>query len=94
VDRPGQIDPDGPVDTRPWDVLLKESISFKKGKEILQQVSLPIEEAPRLLRLLAIEGITAATVFPGFNGVVSALKERRYWESNNEAGKRGYCLNQ
>jgi hypothetical protein len=88
VDRPKQMDPDAPVDTRPWDVLLQEALSYMKRYPILQQLCLPIEEAPRLLRLLAFERINAATVFPGFDGVVSALKEQRYWEGREEAGKR------
>jgi hypothetical protein len=40
---------------------------------------LPKMKAGRLLRLLAMEGIHAATLFPGFGGVAQYLKERRLW---------------
>lgn len=88
ADRPKQIDPDAPVDVRPWDVLLREAMSYMKEHPILHQLCLPVEEAPRLLRLLAFERVNAATVFPGFDGVVSALEEQRYWEGMEEASKR------
>ena len=55
---------------------------------IMTQLCLPIEEAPRLLRLLAFEGIDAAAVFPGFDGVVKALGERNLWETVDDARER------
>jgi FRG domain len=88
VHRPQRIDPDASVDCRPWDTLLRESYSFMKEGPILKQLRLPIEETPRLLRLLAFEGVNPATVFPGFDGVVLAVAERKYWESGEEARKR------
>jgi len=88
VRRPKAIDPNAAVDRRPWDTLLAESFTFMEGGGILTQVRLPIEEAPRLLRLLAFQGVNAATVFPGFDGVVVALSERKYWESSEEFHKR------
>jgi hypothetical protein len=88
VHRPQKIDPEALVDRRPWDALLRESFTFMEKGPILTQLRLPVAEAPRLLRLLAIEGVDAATVFPGFDGVVSAISERRFWESPDEAGKR------
>ena len=47
---------------------------------IFYQLCLPAEQAPHLPRLLAVQGIDAATVFPGFDGVVKALEERKYWD--------------
>jgi hypothetical protein len=88
VHRPDRLDPNAPVDTRTWDQLLRESQSYMEGNPILYQLCLPIEGAPRLLRLLAFQRIDASTVLPGFDGVVSALAERKYWESGEEAGKR------
>jgi len=45
------------------------------------QFTLPIEQAPKLLRLLAFDGICAAGIFPGYGGVVEALKERSsFWD--------------
>jgi hypothetical protein len=42
--------------------------------------TLPHTEAPTLLRLLALDGISAATIFPSYAGVVSALRERPLWD--------------
>jgi hypothetical protein len=36
-------------------------------------------EAPALMRLIARQGATGATIFPGFDGVARALWERRKW---------------
>jgi hypothetical protein len=82
------IAPDAPVDVRPWDIVLKESFTFMEGGPILTQMCLPIEEAPRLLRLLSFEGVDASSIYPGFDGVVATLFERRYWESPEEFHSR------
>jgi hypothetical protein len=37
------------------------------------------------LRLLHADGINAATIFPGFDGVAKALDERRLWDSPGRA---------
>jgi hypothetical protein len=88
IHRPARIDPHAPVDRRPWDALLSESYTYMKNDQILTQLRLPVEEATRLLRLLSFENVDAATVYPGFDGVVSAISERRLWESGDEASKR------
>lgn len=41
---------------------------------------LPIIESPKLLRLLALEGINASSLFPGYGGVVAGLKEETLWD--------------
>jgi hypothetical protein len=46
----------------------------------LFKLVLPASESGRLLRLLARHGITAATMFPGYDGVVRALDERTFWK--------------
>jgi hypothetical protein len=46
----------------------------------LRRFDLPWTAAPRLLRLLAIEGVTAASVFPGYQGVVESLLDRAKWD--------------
>jgi hypothetical protein len=48
--------------------------SFKPIK-----VTLPASEARSLMRLLSYEGVTAATVFPGYRGVVESMEEERWW---------------
>jgi hypothetical protein len=46
----------------------------------LLHFTLPIGEAPRLLRLLALEGVSASSLFPGYGGVLKALKEESLWD--------------
>jgi hypothetical protein len=84
LDRPLQVDPESPVDVSPWDALLKSDLDFIQGTSFMTQICLPIEEAPRLLRLLSFVGVDAAALIPGYDGVVAALQERRYWESGEE----------
>lgn len=45
----------------------------------LRRLTLPVVEAPRLLKLLAHEGVTGASLFPGPDGVVKAMRERALW---------------
>ncbi len=47
---------------------------------VLKKLQLPHSEAGRLRRLLAIKGTSAASVFPGYVGVVESLKERARWK--------------
>lgn len=44
-----------------------------------QRLILPVSESGKLLRLLAYEGITGASMFPGADGVVKAMRERVLW---------------
>jgi hypothetical protein len=80
VHRPARIKPNKKVDRRPWDILLSKSFTYHHGKPLLTQLCLPIGQAPRLLRLLALEGVDASTVFPGADGAVSAIREQKYWD--------------
>jgi len=41
--------------------------------------TLPVLEASELLRLLAKENVTAASIFPSYDGVVQAMNEMREW---------------
>lgn len=88
LDRPLKLDPECPVDVRPWDEILKSDLSFMRDGPFLRQICLRIEEAPRLLRLLRFVGIDAAALFPGHDGVVAAIDERRYWESGEQYHSR------
>lgn len=42
--------------------------------------TLPPTESPTLLRLLAQEGISEVTLFPGFDYVARKIKEEQYWD--------------
>jgi hypothetical protein len=50
------------------------------GKYLLRRMTLPHSEAPRLLRLLSHEGVDGASMFPGADGVVRAMRERVVWD--------------
>lgn len=47
----------------------------------LRRITLPVPEAGRLLHLLSDEGIHGASMFPGADGVVRAMRERALWDS-------------
>lgn len=49
-----------------------------------QRWMLPVSQASELLRLLACEGITASSMFPGADGVVAGLRERAYWAKRRQ----------
>ena len=46
----------------------------------LHRLTLPVAEARRLLRLLSFEGVDGASMFPGADGVVRAMRERALWD--------------
>ncbi len=65
------------VDRRPLDQLITDYKSVDApGERIFCHFTLPVTEARELMRLLAKERVTAAKLFPGYAGVVRALKER------------------
>ena len=92
VDRPDKLIPRDPVDLRSWDQMIKDDMKWKPDPDkdfgLLEKICLPIEEAPRLLRLLQFEGVDRASLFPGYDGVVGAIAERKFWESGEEYRKR------
>src|SRR5581483_6802288 len=45
-----------------------------------RKLTLPHTQAPKLLRLLDQFNVNAATVFPSYNGVVDAIREREFFE--------------
>jgi hypothetical protein len=50
------------------------------------KVILPSTEARKLLRLLSYEGIDGASMFPGADGVVRAMRERALWDDRDSVG--------
>jgi FRG domain len=54
--------------------------TFLRKTSWLFKFTLAEEKAPELLRLLALEGVTAAKLFPGFAGIEQAMKERQWWD--------------
>lgn len=68
--------PDALADRPCFDEELKR-IGEDYGSDALFLFTLPTEEASRALRLLAKADVTAATLFPGYAGVVRAMREQR-----------------
>jgi len=74
--RPLKMMPGEPIDARPLDVMIEEeNISVT-----LTRFLLPVAHARRLLRLLAFEGASGADLFPGYDGIIKGLKEKRLWD--------------
>jgi hypothetical protein len=69
-----RLDLDVKMDYSPQNAVLETMAEIVK-------FTLLINEAPRLLRLVAEEGTSAANLFPGFDGVRRAMKERMLWDS-------------
>jgi hypothetical protein len=67
-------------DDRTLDAHLRAATTPFSVASALMKASLPVAEAPKLLRLLAYEGITGESLFPGADGVVRAMRERALWD--------------
>ena len=70
-----------PINRDPLDHVIEKcrgSVAIKAP--VMRQITLPIRESGRLLRLLAAHNIHAASIFPGFDGVLKYLKEWRRWD--------------
>lgn len=50
-------------------------------RPVLRCLTLPREQAPKLLRFLAYEGATGATMYPGYDGVVLGMREEALWDT-------------
>jgi hypothetical protein len=50
-----------------------------RGAVVFHKFMLPYSQSRRLLRLLGLHGVHAATVFPGQQSVVESMRERMYW---------------
>jgi hypothetical protein len=71
---------DALADREPMDRVVKNLKAEDDIHNDLIEFSLPICESPKLLHLLARESIDAATLFPGYDGVAKALREKQYWD--------------
>lgn len=69
---------------RSWDLKAWHDTEGKNPnavpRPLLRCMRLPQRHAPRLLRLLAYEGITGSTMFPGYEGVIRAMREEVLWD--------------
>jgi len=57
-----------------------DSIDPNAELPLMRRLTAPQSCARELLRLLAHEGVDGSTMFPGFEGVVKAMKERALWD--------------
>ena len=73
---PANVDLGAPADRSPQTATLGKAAP-------LQRITLPIAEAPKLLRLLALENTNGASLFPAYDGVKKAMDERRYWDKED-----------
>lgn len=88
--RPLKCDWDAPANVEPLEETIRslyERIAAKRPVDdkwpVLISFRLPLSQAPQLLTLLARHRVTAAEHFPGYEGVVKALKEREFWVKND-----------
>jgi hypothetical protein len=64
-----------------WDLTTAvEGLLHTEGPALKQYV-LDAEQAPLLLRLLAQQYVSAASVYPGVPGVIEALREESLWDT-------------
>jgi hypothetical protein len=71
-----------PADPQPLDeVVIATALETEARSRplwpVMRRFTLRASEAGRLLYMLALEGVDASTVFPGYGGVVECLRERR-----------------
>jgi hypothetical protein len=74
------IPPDEDFIPRPYDQLVSgQRRILSQDVPFLFKLSMPVSEAPGLLRILSIHGVDGSTVFPGVEGAARAVLEREYW---------------
>jgi FRG domain len=70
------------VTLRPVDKIVSEQwLKLNHNQSVMAHFTLPSTEAGKLLRLLHYEGISAATLFPGYQGAADSLAERALWDA-------------
>jgi len=80
VARIRNVDPDEAPATTPLDEVILDGHDPSWGGPVIRQLTLPGAACPELLRRLHDEGVDAAAMFPGLDGAVQALGERRLWD--------------
>ena len=72
----GVVTLDAPIAAVPLDALLAHAQAGDEGPGLIE-FRLPVSEAAAMLRLLARIGATGARFFPGYDGVVRAVREQQ-----------------
>lgn len=75
--RPEKMAWNAPVDCRPFDQVAQE---IESGGATFLKFTLPTAAAPKLLYLLALEGVSGASMFPNYDGVVKTMLEARRYQ--------------
>lgn len=64
----------------PLDHLLTSCIANSPAvKTVIKRLTLPQQQAGALLHALSFEGVTGATMFPGYDGTTKKLRETRFY---------------
>lgn len=79
--RPARVALDDDFEIRSYDTLALNSAASWHSIDapFFFKFTLPTTQAGELLRLLAREGISAASIYPGYDGAAQAVKESRFW---------------
>ena len=74
------------VKVRPVEKIVQDKWKSMRGRSsVMAHITLPVVEAPKLLRLLNQEHINSATLFPGYKGVAESITERSFWDKPERA---------
>jgi hypothetical protein len=76
----------------PTNGLKSTALLLNNSMPVIAHLTLRVQEANKLLRLLNKEQINSATLYPGYKGVVESLDEREFWDNPNE--RANYWLKQ
>ena len=73
----------GKADIQPLDEIVCNSSKnpLANVAPVMFHFTVPATEACKILWLVAKEGISAASLFPGYDGVARSLEERTFWKS-------------
>lgn len=84
--RPERVQLGDDFDAQPYDTLALKSAVGLQGinSPFFFKFTLPVTQAGELLRLLARQGISAASIYPGYDGAAQAIKESRFWPNPDE----------
>lgn len=63
----------------PLDKLILERLANIQPRPIIQRLTLPQALAGALLNNLHVEGVSGATMFPGYDGTVRRLQEEKFY---------------
>ena len=80
--RPPSILPKSKLEPEPLERVAMRLQEEHNIHQHLVEFSLPVDESPKLLRLLDVEGVNAAALFPGYYGVVRTMVEYKYWRNS------------